>query len=109
MLAVLRSTGDLTSDEKRALVALWQNELKFSAANANEMYGVCSHLLGTDPNYADRLEDIVRPASGQMSPAQRDSIVELLGRVAEVDPAARLARGAFADEIAAILARLAPH
>ncbi len=109
MLAVLQRGGDLTSDEKQQLLQLWEGELQFSTAAARDMYGVASHLLGTDPNHAERIEEIVKPALAQMSEAQRVSIIELVRRVAELDPTGRAPRAAMAAEVRRVLEKFAPH
>jgi hypothetical protein len=109
MLAVLQRGGALTSDEKQRLLGLWEDELHFSTAAARDMYGVASHLLDTDPNHGERIEDIVRPAREAMSEAQRRSIIDLVGRVADFDPAGREPRVGLAREVQRVLEKFAPH
>ena len=109
MLAVLLRGGSLTSDEKQRLLELWEGELHFSTAAARDMYSVASHLLGTDPNHGDRIEDIVRPALATMSDAQRRSIIDLVRRAADFDPAGRASRADLAREVQRVLEKFAPH
>ncbi len=76
--ALLKCGGDLTSEQKNALLRLYQEELKFSANDAAEMYSYASYLISTDPNYADKVREIAAPVIGEFTDEQRRSLLSLL-------------------------------
>ena len=78
----LKLGGDPTSEQKDALTGYFASELNYNANEATEMYRYASYVIGTDPNYADKLSDIVKPSLHQLNAPQKASILSLLKSLA---------------------------
>jgi len=76
--AALACGGELTSDQKQALIQLYEDELNFSSDGANEMYAYASYLISTDPNYATRVRQIVAPVLEELTSQQCVSTLDMV-------------------------------
>ena len=76
--ALLKSGGDLTTDQKSTLIKKYEDELEFSSKDATEMYSYASYLIGTDPNYSAKIKDIASPSLDKFSDSQKTSTLTLL-------------------------------
>ena len=99
MFAVQRQAGDPTQEQKEFLLALYRDELKFSDKERNEMYQLASHLLSTDPNYAHKVSELIAPSRSSMSESQRQSIPDLVSRVASHNNAPNSDQTKFVESI----------
>ena len=100
MFAAMRQAGDPTTQEKDHLLSLYETELKFAAPDATEMYSVASHLVATDPNYVHKVSDLVAPSLPAMSAEQKESIPQLVEKVASFNGDANATQQAFQRAIA---------
>lgn len=80
--AVMRQAGDPTAEQKGHLLGLYKNQLRYDDKDANDLYRLVSHLLGTDPNYRHKVPELVKPASSQMTDEQKASIPKMVKEVA---------------------------
>ncbi len=88
--------GDPTTEQKEQLIAYYQSEFKYSPDAANEMYSYASFVVGTDPNYADKVPQIVKPCIEKINAEQKHSIINLLG---ELNASPTAAQSNFKEEI----------
>ena len=76
--ALLKCGGDLTTDQKNALLESYEKNLEYSSKDAVEMYSYASYLISTDPNYNDKIGNIAATALGNFSNNQKTSALSLL-------------------------------
>ena len=105
MFAVMRQGGDPTEEQKRHLLELYTNELRFGQNDSTEMYTVASHLISTDPNYMHKVHDLMAPAMPSMTAEQRQSIPQLIRSVADFDGPPNKMQQDFLDAVEHALAR----
>ncbi len=95
-LGLLKCGGEITAEQKSQLLRVYQEQLKFDEKRANEAFGYASYVLGTDPNYADRVRDIMAPALAKFNEEQRQSTKTIL---AELEPSPVQSQERFLDQV----------
>ncbi len=105
MFAVMRQAGDPTKEQKAHLLALYRDELKFSAEDSTEMYSVASHLITTDPNYMHKVPDLLAPTLGSMTKDQKVSIQDLVLQIAAFSGTPNTTQSDFMQAISDVFER----
>ncbi len=99
---VLKLAGDPTVEQKRKLLKLFVDELRYSEKEAGEMYIVASHLIGTDPNYEVHADTIMKTALPSYSDEQKQLTLNLIRTISASFDAATAAQSKFVDAIEAV-------
>ena len=99
MFGVLKQAGDPTAEQKKNLLDLYENELKFGPKESNEMYSLASYLINTDPNYTHKVPQLMAPALQDITEHQLSSTYELVERVATFSNTPNAAQADFLKAI----------
>ena len=84
LTATARIDGDLSSEEKNALLNIFQEDLKQTSKEASDLLLSSSYLLNSGRQVYDRPRDVLAPSMKHFTDEQKDSALSLLHKVAQV-------------------------
>ena len=84
MAATAKVDGDISSEEKSALLAAFERTFSLSADQAAELLGGSVFLLNSSFDIYDRAEDVLATSREQFTAAQKSSSIALLRELAEL-------------------------
>lgn len=84
--ATAKSDGDMSADEKKGLLALFQKEFNISKRDAAELIISSVYLLGNGEEVRTNLEKILNPSLDNFTEEQAKSAADLLNEVCNIDP-----------------------
>jgi len=86
MTAIVKVDGDISSEEKRALLSSFHNEFHLSKRDAAGLLNSSAFLLGKGEEVRTGLEKVMEPSLGNFTEEQAKSALELLENLCEVGP-----------------------
>ena len=98
-LGVAKAEGDMSADERRALLGEFETTFSRTPRQASELLTASAHLLGDGQAFRERIDDVLTNAKERLSGAQLDSVLPLLERVAAIGGAASAQRRQLLDLI----------
>ena len=81
-VATAKADGDMSAEERRALLAELERTFAMNERRAAELLTACVFMLGDGATLRDKLEELLAKWRERFSDAQRASALELLERVA---------------------------
>lgn len=85
LLGVAKADGDITSDQKRELQALFQSEFDITRDAAADLLLASSHLIRDVIYIVDHLDKILERSASRFEPAAVSSLLAMMRRVAALD------------------------
>jgi uncharacterized tellurite resistance protein B-like protein len=85
LLGIAKADGDITSDQKRELQAMFQSEFEISRDEAADLLLASSHLIRDEIYIVDQLDKILERSAPQFEPATVGSLLALMRRLAAMD------------------------
>ncbi len=85
MTATAKADGDISAEQKRTILSLFQEEFNLSRRDASGLLISSSHLLGNGEEVRDNLEKVLTRSLKSFTEEQARSAVELLERVANAE------------------------
>jgi len=85
LLGIAKADGDITSDQKRELQAIFQSEFDMSRDEAADLLLASSHLIRDEIYIVDHLGKILERSAPHFEPTHVSSLLELMRRVAALD------------------------
>lgn len=85
MTAVVKADGDMSSDDKRQLLDLFQREFQFSEPDAAALLTASTHLLGRGDEVRTDLSGVMAASLNSFSRGQAESAISLVEQVAGWD------------------------
>jgi uncharacterized tellurite resistance protein B-like protein len=85
LLGVAKADGDITSDQKRELQAMFQSEFDISRDEAADLLLASSHLIRDEIYIVDHLDKILERSAQRFEPAAVGSLLGMMRRVAALD------------------------
>lgn len=85
LLGIAKADGDITSDQKRELQAMFQSEFEISRDEAADLLLASSHLIRDEIYIVDHLDKILERSAPQFEPATVGSLLALMRRLAAMD------------------------
>ena len=85
VVAIAKMEGEITREQKAEVIGLFEREFKLSASAAGELYSISCHLLRETVNYSGEIKNILAPCKARFNSERRESLMEMLKRIAEVD------------------------
>ena len=85
MVATAQLDGDLTREHKQLVLELFTRELKLSDTQAQELYVASCHLLKDSSNVQQEVKHILAPSAKAFTPAQTQSLLSMLAKIASFD------------------------
>jgi len=84
--AVARSDGDMSSEEKRLILGMFQSEFNMTKKAAAELLIASAYLLGDGEAVHNGLHKVLNPSLENFTEEQAQAAMMLLEKVCEVDP-----------------------
>lgn len=85
LLGVAKADGEITSDQKKDLLALFQNEFQLTRDEASDLLLASSHLIRDEIYLVDRLDKVLERSAPQFTPETVASLLRLMRRTAARD------------------------
>ena len=85
LLGVAKADGAITSDQKRELLAMFQNEFSISRNEASDLLLASSHLIRDEIYLVDHLDKILARSADRFEPDAIGSLLGMMRRVAALD------------------------
>ena len=82
--ATAKADGDMSSEEKQAILSIFENEFQLSKRDAAGLLISSSHLLGKGDEVRDQLDKVLKPSLGNFTKEQAISAIELIKRISEL-------------------------
>ncbi len=99
LTAVALQDGAITREQKTAVLEIFMHELKLNEAAALEAYALASHLLKDVTNIVAEIRNILAPSLDGFSLEQKQSLVELMIKVASFEHATNETQQQIIDEV----------
>ncbi len=84
LVATVRIDGDLSTDEKNELKAIFAGEFKQSENDVSSLLSSSTFLLGSGDDVFNRPQEVLNKSLPKFSDAQKQSALELIERIANV-------------------------
>ena len=82
--ATAKADGDMSSEEKREILSIFENEFQLSKRDAAGLLISSSHLLGKGDEVRDQLDKVLNPSLEHFTKEQAVSAIELIKRISEL-------------------------
>lgn len=82
---VARLDGTVCAEEKKALIALFEEKFSLGPKAAAELLGSAAHLLGAPQVVETQLDGLAGKTRELFSPEQSESIIDMMERIAALD------------------------
>lgn len=84
MLAIAKSDGEVTKEEKELILNLFETEFKLSPSEARDLLGSSSHILGNGEDVQSNPKAVLAKSYESFSEEQKVSTINLLNQVAKI-------------------------
>ena len=85
MLATAKCEGEISSVQKRHILAMYKGEFHIPQEEATALFVASSFLLKDELSIVDQLDNVLARSRGRFTPEQVDSTLQLMERVARID------------------------
>lgn len=85
LLGIAKADGEITSDQKRELQNLFQNEFEISRDEAADLLLASSHLIRDEIYIVDHLDKILELSAAKFEPSAVSSLLRMLRQIAALD------------------------
>lgn len=103
--ATAKADGDMSSEEKREILSIFENDFQLSKRDAAGLLISSSHLLGKGDEVRDQLDKVLNPSLENFTKEQAVSAIELLKRISEIGGPATEMQSELIHKATAILER----
>lgn len=104
MVAVAKSDGDMSTEEKKKILELFQSEFHLSKRNASELMIASVYLLKDGSELRSNLKKVLQPSLDRFSQEQAQSALSLVNRVAAMEHESNAIKQELVGNITASLA-----
>jgi uncharacterized tellurite resistance protein B-like protein len=85
LLGIAKADGEITSDQKRELLALYQSEFSISRDEASDLLLASSHLIRDEIYLVDNLDKVLERSAERFEPDAVSSLLAMMRKVAALD------------------------
>ncbi len=85
IVGVARLEGDLTSEQKKALLKLFSEKFSLDNREASDLLGSAAHLLAAPQLVGAQLDKLAERNKGSFSREQSDSMLQMIYEIASVE------------------------
>jgi len=104
MVAVAKSDGDMSSEEKKKILQLFQSEFHLSKKSASELMIASVYLLKDGAELKSNLKKVLQPSLDNFSKEQAESALSLVNQVAKMERESNPIKLELLSDITACLA-----
>jgi hypothetical protein len=99
VLGVAKIDGDLSIEEKRAILNEFEMTFELSEGQAEELLSSSAYLLGNGEALRDQLDELLARYQPNLNDAQVDSLLTMVRRIAATDARDSAAKQAYLDTL----------
>lgn len=103
LTAVAKADGELSIEEKKKLLALFEQEFELSANDASGLLNASGHLLGRGDEVRENMQAVLEPSIEHFTTSQLKTTLGMLKEVAEADGPASEIQQNLVDQATMIL------
>ncbi len=104
MLGITECGGMLTASQKQRIIASAEQQLGLSPTDANEMFTLCSFMLGKTPSLEKLVKQLAPVVDGACSVSEKQELITMMVEAATADGATLSPeQGAMLDRTKALL------
>ncbi len=81
ILGIAKCEGEISSGQKRAIHAIFEQEFKLDSNTASDLLVASAHLIRNEIYLVDRLDRIIEHSRRQFTPEQAASLLALMTRI----------------------------
>ncbi|MGD8594171.1 MAG: tellurite resistance TerB family protein [Gammaproteobacteria bacterium] len=85
MVAVAKSDGDMSAEEKKAILEIFQNQFHLSRRAASDLMVASVYLLKDVSELRSNIKKVLAPSIDAFSKEQADSAISLVSQIAALD------------------------
>lgn len=85
LLGTAKADGEITSDQKRVLLDMFQDEFRISRDEASDLLLASSHLIRNEIYLVDHLDRILERSAPRFEPDAVASLIAMMRRIAVMD------------------------
>ena len=85
LLGIAKCEGEISAQQKKALLDIFENEFHLSQDEAADLLLACAHLLRNEIYLVDHLDRIMTKSAAGFSASQSTSLLQLMQRVATIE------------------------
>lgn len=85
LLGIAKADGEITSDQKRELLAMFQSEFSISRDEASDLLLASSHLIRDEIYLVDNLDKVLERTAERFEPDTVASLLAMMRKVAALD------------------------
>jgi uncharacterized tellurite resistance protein B-like protein len=85
LLGIAKADGEITSDQKRELLALYQSEFSISRDEASDLLLASSHLIRDEIYLVDNLDKVLERSAERFEPDAVSSLLAMMRKIAALD------------------------
>lgn len=85
IVATAKVDGDISSEEKQAILNIFKDEFHLSVREAADLFGGSAYLLRARTDLGSQVERIIAPCAERFTPEQAASTIDLMAAVAAID------------------------
>jgi uncharacterized tellurite resistance protein B-like protein len=97
--AAAKADGDLSLDEKQAILSLFEREFHLSERDAAALLASSTHLLGKGDEVNQNLAGVLQPSKAAFTDAQAQSAVAMVEEIAAVGGSPSRLQSEFVDQV----------
>jgi uncharacterized tellurite resistance protein B-like protein len=103
MVAVAKSDGDMSSEEKKKILEMFQNEFHLSRRDASDLMVASVFVLKDGSALRSNPSKVLQPSLPKFTQEQAASAVSLISQVGRIDPEPNEVRETLVNDICALL------
>jgi uncharacterized tellurite resistance protein B-like protein len=85
LLGIAKCEGEVSAQQKKAILAIFENEFHLSHDEAADLLLASAHLLRNEVYLVDHLDKIMAKSAADFSASQSTSLMQLLEKVARIE------------------------
>jgi uncharacterized tellurite resistance protein B-like protein len=85
LLGIAKADGEITSDQKKELLAMFQSEFNISRDEASDLLLASSHLIRDEIYLVDNLDKVLARSASRFEPDTVASLLAMMRRIAALD------------------------
>jgi uncharacterized tellurite resistance protein B-like protein len=97
--ATAKADGDMSLEEKQAILELFTREFRLSEKDAASLLASSTHLLGQGEELYNNLADVIKPSKDSFTPTQAESTVAMVEAIAAIGGQATSVQTEFVERV----------
>ncbi len=85
LLGTLKCEGEISSDQKAALISIFEDHFKMGNSEAADLLLACSHLIRDEVYLSDNIDKVLTRSRDQFSDDQIDSVLSLMEKISSLE------------------------